>query len=138
MILVFLIGFSLVAVTVAIHAAGLALLVRFLQREFRIPRGRWPLTWFFIRFVWLVLLIHGIGISVWAMAFWLTGGLPDINTAFYFSGATYTTIGYGDYVLAPPWRMLGPLEGVTGILMCALSGAVFVAVVTRTLDHKAE
>jgi hypothetical protein len=35
------------------------------------------------------------------------------EVAFYFSGTTYTTVGYGDVALAKPWRLLGPLEGLT-------------------------
>ena len=58
-------------------------------------------------------------------------GLADAKSAFYFSGVTYTTIGYGDLVLQEPWRMLGPVEGLTGILMCGLSAGIFFAVVSR-------
>ena len=46
---------------------------------------------------------------------------------------TYTTIGYGDLVLSEPWRMLGPIEGLIGILMCGLSTAIFFAMISRIL-----
>ncbi len=68
--------------------------------------------------------------------------LPDIETAFYFSGVTYTTIGYGDVVAVRPWRMLAPLEGMLGILMSGLSAGFLFAVVTYIYqalyakDHK--
>jgi integrase len=32
-----------------------------------------------------------------------------------------TTMGYGDLVLAKPWRVLAAIEGLTGVLMCGLS-----------------
>ncbi len=131
MIPVLLIGFALVAGTVTIHATGLSILLRYLLIRAEFPRRRGSLTWLLIRTAWLLIVIHGIEISIWAVAFWLAGSLPNLNSAFYFSGTTYTTIGYGDLVLSPPWRMLGPLEGMTGILMCSLSGAFFFAVVTR-------
>ena len=38
---------------------------------------------------------------------------------------TYTTLGYGDLVLPKEWRMIGPVEGLTGILMCGLSTGIF-------------
>jgi hypothetical protein len=41
------------------------------------------------------------------------------------------TIRYGDLVLAKPWRILGPVEGLTGILMCGLSAGLFFAIVSR-------
>jgi hypothetical protein len=34
-------------------------------------------------------------------------------------------------VLAKPWRILGPVEGLTGILMCGLSAGLFFALVSR-------
>lgn len=57
--------------------------------------------------------------------------LPDIETALYFSGVTYATIGYGDVTLAKPWRLFGPTEGLIGILMCGLSTGFFFAVVNH-------
>ena len=79
----------------------------------------------------MLILIHVAEITIWAL-FYLWGGcLPDAESAFYFSGVTYTTVGYGDLVLAKPWRMLAPLEGLTGILMCGLSASLFFAVVSR-------
>ena len=44
---------------------------------------------------------------------------------------TYTTVGYGDLVLPQEWRLLGPVEGLTGILMCGLSTGFFFAVVSK-------
>jgi ZIP family zinc transporter len=40
-------------------------------------------------------------------------------------------MGYGDLVLAKPWRVLAPIEALTGILMCGLSTGVCFAVVHR-------
>lgn len=132
-----LIGFTLVAATVSIHAAGLAVLIRFLIRsKAKPPRGLWAMSWLLIRTAWSLILIHGIEISIWALFYVLWECMPDAESAFYFSGVTYTTIGYGDLVLPPEWRMLGPLEGMTGILMCSLSGAFFFALVTRVFGMK--
>jgi hypothetical protein len=83
---------------------------------------------------WLI-LVHLLEISVWGLFYFWQGSLPDAESAFYFSGVTYTTIGYGDLVLPKPWRMLAPLEGLTGILMCGLSAAFFFAVVTRWMSN---
>jgi hypothetical protein len=59
-------------------------------------------------------------------------------SAFYFSGATYTTIGYGDLVLARHWRILGPVKGLTGILMCGLTAGLFFSVVSRIYASRLE
>ncbi len=55
----------------------------------------------------------------------------NAESAFYFSGVTFTTIGYGDLVLEKPWRMLGPVEGLAGSLMGGLSAGFFFALVSR-------
>jgi hypothetical protein len=45
-----------------------------------------------------------------------------------------TTLGYGDLVLPQEWRLLGPVEGLAGILMCATGS--FFAVVSKFLAAK--
>jgi hypothetical protein len=131
------IAWVLVAITVAVHAAGLALLLSGWARWHALPPTRfWPITWLLIRVTWWLILIHLIGISVWGLFYLWKDCLPDAESAFYFAGVTYTTIGYGDLVLQEPWRMLGPVEGLTGILMCGLSAGIFFAVVSRIfLSH---
>ena len=122
----------LVAITVAIHATGFGMVLAHLMKSHaRLPTRTWPIALLLIRLIWLLILIHAIEISVWALFYWWEGCLPDAESAFYFSGVTYTTIGYGDLVLPKQWRMLGPIEGVTGILMCGLSAGLFFATVTR-------
>ena len=68
---------------------------------------------------------------MWALFYWWQKCLPDAESSFYFSGVTYTTVGYGDLVLPKEWRLLGPVEGLTGILMCGLSTGFFFAVVSK-------
>src|SRR5688500_16147028 len=122
----------LVAITVAIHAAGLSVVLSYLLKSHAVPPAEaWPITLLLIRLTWLLILIHTAEISVWAVFYLWAGCLPDLESAFYFSGVTYTTIGYGDVVLAKPWRMLGPIEGMAGILMCGLSAGLFFATVSR-------
>jgi hypothetical protein len=100
--------------------------------------GFWPATWLVIRIAYSLVAIHLVEIAVWAIYYWRQECLPDIESSFYFSGVTYTTVGYGDIVLAERWRLLGPVEGLTGILMCGLSTGFFFAVVSRlyTLQQK--
>lgn len=122
----------LVAATVAVHAVGLAFLLRTFMTSHVLPPTRfWPITWRLIRVTWWLILIHLLEITVWALFYSWQDCLPDLESAFYFAGVTYTTVGYGDLVLPKEWRMLGPVEGLTGILMCGLSAGVFFAVVSK-------
>src|SRR5688572_1375658 len=139
MLAVLFIAAVLVAITVAIHAAGLAVVLSHLVKSHALPPTQpWPITLLLIRVAWLLIFIHCVEISVWALFYLWEGCLPDAESAFYFSGTTYTTIGYGDVVLPKPWRMLGPIEGVTGILMCGLSAGLFFATVTRIYAPRLE
>ena len=133
------IGGTLVAATVMIHLAGLALIMQ----TFFMPLGTmtlspWATSWLLVRVTWLLLLIHAAEICVWALFYLWWGCLPNAETAFYFSGTTYATIGYGDVVLPVSWRMLGPVEGLTGILMCGLSTGLFVAVMSKVFTLRSE
>ena len=57
--------------------------------------------------------------------------LPNLETALYFSTVTYTTLGYGDVVLTPPWRVLASLEAANGILLFGWTTAFLFMVVRR-------
>jgi len=126
-----LIAGVLVGVTVAVHAAGFGLvLATVVRRHLAPPATFWPITWLLVRLAWLLVLIHVVEICVWALFYRWQHCLPDAEMAFYFSGVTYTTLGYGDVVLPREWRLLAPLEGLMGILMCGLSAGLFFATVT--------
>jgi len=140
MIIKLLIAACLVAITVAIHAAGLGMVLSHVLHSKERPETRfWPITWLFIRVAWLLLLFHLCEIAVWGLFFWWQKCLVDAESSFYFSAVTYATIGYGDLVLPKEWRLLGPIEGFTGILMFGLSTAFFFIVVSKKiLQHMDE
>jgi Ion channel len=135
-----LLAACLVAITVAIHAAGLGMvLAHVLHSKVRQEDTRfWPITWLLIRIAWLLIVIHMFAIFVWALFFWLAKCLPNIESSFYFSAVTYATIGYGDLVLPKEWRMLGPIEGFTGILMFGLSTAFFFIIVSKSVLQRTD
>jgi hypothetical protein len=126
---------GLVVVTVVIHAVGFSALLRGIIRSHALATsGFWPVTRLVICLTCWLLLIHLVEISVWGLFYFWQGCLPDAESAFYFSGVTYTTAGYGEIVLPKPWRMLASLEALTGILMCGLSTGLFFAVVSRWIS----
>lgn len=130
-------AFSLLAVCVAIHAAGLALFLRRVVARFsRMSLETWSVSWLLIRVAWGLVALHLVEILLWAVFYWWQGCLPDFETAAYFSGVSYTTIGYGDIVLPRNWWYLGPVEGLTGILMCGLSTGFFFVIVSKIFAAK--
>ena len=127
-----LFAWGLAASTVVVHAVGMGLMLKALSRWALLSQTH---LWAIIRrLVWAacyLILLHVIEISIWAAFYLWQECLPDLETALYFSGVTYATIGYGEVVLASPWRLFGPIEGLTGILMCGLSTGLFFAMVNH-------
>jgi hypothetical protein len=132
--LLFAVG--LVVVTVVIHAAGFSAILRAIVGSHALDKsGFLPVTRWVIGLACWLILIHLVEISVWGLFYFWQGCMPDAESAVYFSGVTYTGAGYGDIVLPKPWRLLGPLETLTGVLMCGLSTGLFFAVVSRWISN---
>jgi hypothetical protein len=45
--------------------------------------------------------------------------------------------GAGELLLPRPWRILGALESITGVLMCGLSASFLFALVIRLVEREA-
>jgi hypothetical protein len=126
----------LVVSTVVIHAAGLSMLLRAVMKSSVLTKvGFWSATWLVIALTCWLLLIHLAEIVIWGLFYLWQGWLPDAESAFYFSGVTYTSVGYGDVVLPKPWGIVAAIETLTGILMCGLSTGLFLVVTLRRLNY---
>jgi Ion channel len=128
----FFIAWSLTALCVIVHAMGMTMSLRWLRHWAARMDGRfWFSTWLLVRTAGWIILLHLVEIALWAFFYTWKHGMPDLQSAFYFSAVTYTTTGYGDLVLPNEWRLVGGVEALTGTLMCGWSAAFFFAVVSR-------
>lgn len=125
-----LLALVLMAVSVAIHAAGVTAVLRWMRQR-RAAEGFWPWTWLFVCIAAWTILLHLAEISAFAVLYAWQGAVADLPSALYFSAVTYTTTGYGDIVLPGEWRLVGAVEALTGILMCGWSTGFFFAIVSR-------
>jgi len=126
----------LVALSLWIQCAGMATLIN-LGLAYLAHKQRLSLvhsTVLIVRVTSLMIGLHLAQILVWA-AFYRWMCFSAWGSAFYFSIASYSTLGGGDSVLPATWRSLGAVEAVTGTLMCGLSVALLFAVVTRLVDR---
>jgi voltage-gated potassium channel len=72
---------------------------------------------------------HVAQVGLWAGFLVWRGALQSYDDAFYFSLVTFATLGYGDIVLAPGYRIFGALQAACGSLMLGWSTAlIFTAV----------
>ena len=129
-----LVGVGAVACTIFVHALALAATVNFLRHERKLGHaGAGALI--DLAIVALVIafafVAHLIEIAFWAVLLVLCGEFQEFGTAYYHSAVNYTTLGYGDLLLTPSWRLLGPLEAANGVLMFGVSAAMVFAVIQR-------
>ena len=125
--------------TMLIHALPLRATVEFVRHEKKLRRmGRG--FWSDVRIVALVvscaLVAHLVEMALWAVLFVVCGEFSSFGTAFYHSAVNFTTLGYGDVVMTPSWRLLGPLEAANGVLMFGVSTAMIFAVIQRLVHAR--
>ena len=128
------IAFVIVAVCVCIHAAAMIALAVGVEQY--IKKGAQfsflHETGILIMTFSAILFLHITGASIWAIFYLLRDLFPDFETSLYFSLTSYTTMGFGDVVLPQRWRLLGGIEGFSGVLLCGMSTA-FLFVIVRAL-----
>ena len=107
---------------------------RNLQRGVLGPRI-WMNMTFIMGATLLALAGHLMEIALWAFALDISGAVADIGAAVYSSAGSYTTSG-SDIVLPPQWKLLGPFEAVSGMLMFGVSTAFIFAVIQRLLHAR--
>ena len=123
-----------VVCTIFVHAITMVATINLVRYERK--RGRAG-TGAVIDFAILTLVIsfafvaHLIEIALWAVLLVLCGEFREFGIAYYCSAVNYATLGYGDVLLTPSWRLLGPLEATNGALMFGVSAAMVFAVVQR-------
>jgi len=128
---------ALAGLCVAVHAAGLMVMSRWLRTGIQRSAHRyWTDVWLLVRVSWGLIFLHILEIMIWGVFYAWKGILPDLNTAFYFSSITYTTVGYGDVVLTSAWRNFSSAEALVGILMAGLSTSFFFMFLSRLFVHR--
>ena len=130
------VGSIAVLCTIFIHALTLGATVNFLRHEIRLGRagtGFWVNLAIAGQVIAFAFLAHLIEIALWAVLFVVCGEFQEFGTAYYHSAVNYTTLGYGDLIMSPSWKLLGPLEGADGALMFGVSTAMIFAVTQRLI-----
>ncbi len=92
-----------------------------------------------VAMVLLIALALLVEILLWALVYWRLGLFADLNASAYFSGSTFTTVGFSDLALPVCWRVLGVSQALNGVLMAGWSTALLVALVQLAMKlHLAE
>ena len=130
----FIFGGGMLLLIVLIHATGMRMLTdRF---EIRVQAlGHQGSTWrpdlLMGGVVLLMLLLHLLEIWVWSAALVYSGLVDNWRAAGFFAANTYTTVGYGNFVLPDGWHMLAPIIAMSGLFTFGWTGSVLVEIVRR-------
>lgn len=76
-----------------------------------------------------IILLHVFEAALWAWFYYSRSLFSNFETSLYFSLVSFASIGYGDVLLPQRWRLLGAIEGISGILLCGVSTAFIFAIV---------
>ena len=129
------VGAAIVLCTIFIHALAVVATVNFIR--YMRQKGRPGTGLIDLATVVLVVLFvfsaHLLEIALWTGLYIICGEFGDFGVAFYHSAVNYTTLGYGDIILTPSWRLLGPLEAANGALLFGVSTAIVFTVVQRLI-----
>jgi hypothetical protein len=134
-----LIGLPFMLLCLAFQAAVTFWSIRFYVRQSgRIATGGGMMT--HIRPLLVVMIAMTLAnfgqIVIWGVLFICLGEFRTAYEAIYHSAVNFTSLGYGDVVMSPRWKLMGPLEAVNGILMLGMTSAALVAIMQHLIkDH---
>jgi hypothetical protein len=132
-----ILGLSLIVLTIAIHTTGVVMMAFGLERRIRVrvekykldPLRAIPIVIGSIGLVAVILaVLHGLEGVFWASAYRWLGAFGSFTDASVYSLGTMTTLDIPELVLPSRYQMISVLEGVNGVLLFGISTAFIFAV----------
>jgi hypothetical protein len=129
-------GLSLIALTIAMHGAGVILMAfagvsiraRIENRNHVHLRHVAAIQIGLIGAVGLLLAaLHGVEAALWAAAYWWLGALNSPTDAILYSVDSMSTRGASGLTLERHWQLMGALEAMDGMLLFGISTAFIFA-----------
>ena len=128
------IGVLLLVITTVIHAIAMRLAIHGLNRvndeTWKLAR-HWTRTILTAAFVLALFLAGVLETVIWAWTYMIVGVFESFEPALYFSFVTFTTVGFGDIVLDPSWRLLSVIEAANGMILFGWTTALIFWFVQR-------
>jgi hypothetical protein len=131
-----LVGSATSLVNLVIHAILLASVVRIVQgvwaRSSKAPHFLQD-TLVIVAVGVLLVAGHFLEVLMWALTYAAVQAAPPGTDLVYFAFGNYTTLGYGDTLPVPQWRLLAPMTALNGILLIGWSTALIFAILRRAV-----
>ena len=134
-----LVGSLAILCTILVHALALMASLKSFRRDRKLGlagSGILPDIGLVVLTISFALVAHLVEIALWAALFVMCGEFKSLAIAYYHSAVNYTTLGYGDLIMTPSWKLLGPLEAADGALMFGVSTAMIFAIAQRLAHAK--
>jgi hypothetical protein len=131
-------GSTVSLANISVHAMAMVVVIRAARNVaskcLSLPTLR--LSTIMIATVAVLMAAHMCEIAVWSLAYALVQATPEGADQLYFAFVNFTTLGYGDIVPTPRWRLLGPMTAMNGVLLFGWSVAVMFEVLSLALERK--
>ncbi|MFC2966950.1 ion channel [Acidimangrovimonas pyrenivorans] len=122
-------GTVLMLITIVIGGASLWLMESVMQRAtpwlHREPHRPKMVIVLCVASVWAMAVVT-LGVWLWALTLWALGIFIHLESSVYFSLVAYTTLGFGDILLPPNWRLLAGMAAANGLLNFGLLTATLI------------
>ena len=129
MVRILLIGLPIMTLCLFLQSLLLVWALRYYARHDAevTPTTHWR-TLLIINSVMMILLFGNLAqLLIWGVVFRMLGEFETLRDAVYHSAVNFATLGYGDLIMSPRNRFLGPLEAINGVLMIGVSTAALMA-----------
>lgn len=120
--------------TVIIQIAGLALLIWIMRwRARRIAGFAYVMQQLgvILAVVLGLFVMHAVQIWLYALVYIAIDAFESFEAALYFSTSSFTTVGYGEIVMTPPWRIVSAIQSANGFLLLGWSTVFLISVLSR-------
>lgn len=131
-------GSTVSLANIAVHAMAMVVVIRVTRNVaskcLSLPTLR--LCAVMIATVAVLMVAHICEVAVWSLAYTLVQATPAGTDQLDFAFVNFTTLGYGDIVPTPRWRLLGPMTAMNGVMLFGWSVAVMFEVLSLALERK--
>jgi hypothetical protein len=132
----FLVGGGACLANIIIHALVMTTVVRVARVAAAAEKFTQPSLFLIVVMVPTVsvlMMTHTVEVVVWSLVYWMVEAAPPGVNLIDFAFVNYTTLGYGDVLPTPNWRLLGPMTAMNGVLLFGWSTAIIFEILRRAL-----
>lgn len=84
-----------------------------------------------VALMWIVVVLT-LSVWAWAALYMHLGLFDELEPALYFSIVSFTTVGFGDIVLEPGFRLYAGMTATHGLLIFGLFTAFLIEILKRS------